>query len=274
MEGCVLNLDDSTANITYCVITDDIRSACSVLEVAFDTSVFIAFKPDKSYYFTYFGLDWIPISQQTSISSSGTYHYEICAVPKIAFEIIRSVTDNTFKLATSVGLKLTNNSASLPVKCPLINDILIDTVKFYRKQSLEQKLVEGNLIDSTYIYFTSNGMYSNTWRKILNSESKPLQTYNGVSEQNIINLVYDLPASYLSVPDTHGVWSENDYYTKMMGYKFEITGLTSSYFLNMYNINFDNNNVFDFNKKYLCVYSQYDGINSGKFKNIFAEVLL
>ena len=87
-EGRQINLDSGEGQILRGYITDDIFACSSFLEIVFESSYKCLFGANIEYYFTYYGIDWIPLSFSESTGLNNNWHYEITAVPRCLFTLV------------------------------------------------------------------------------------------------------------------------------------------------------------------------------------------
>lgn len=270
--GRQINLDEGIGQVEKGTITDDIRLPCCELAITFDSPYKLYFSNDNQCYFTYKNYDWIPVILNEGFTNHNTWHYNIIAHPKQAFQYITKPTLNTMALARAMNLTLTSESVSLELKCPVINYYSAPLIQEYRRQYFNTAYNTGRMGDAYFIYFDSKNMYSVTWKQLVNQKALSLEDYSLVQGQNIVTFIDDQINEYFDSNYGARVLEESDYLKRILGKKIQIKTATPGYFARMYTIRFADNNALDQDKSFLCVRSECN-INEGAgFINTFAEV--
>ena len=270
--GRQINLDEGTAQILDGKIADDIRIPCCELTIKFDSPTKLNFSNDNQCYFTYKDYDWIPIINNESYTNQDTWHYEIIAHPKQAFQYITKPAANTMILARAMNLQLTAESSSLDLRCPIINYYSAPLIQEYRRQYFNVAYNNGRLGDAYFIYFDSKNMYSVTWRQLVNQKALSLEDYEFIQGQNIVTFIDDQIEEYFTSNYGAKYMVQKDFMKRMLGKKIQIRTATPAYFARMYTIKFSDKDDLDQQQSFLCVRTeQY--INQGAgFINTFAQV--
>lgn len=270
--GRQINLDNGTGQIEKGIITDDIRLPCCELSITFDSPNKLTFSNDNQCYFTYKEMDWIPVILNEGFTNHNTWHYNIIAHPKQAFQLITKPTINTMSLARSMNLNLTQESVSLPLRCPIINYYSAPLIQEYRRQYFNIAYNNGRMGDAYFIYFDSQNMYSVTWKQLVSQKALSLENYEIVQGQNIVTFIDDQINEYFDSNYGANVLTQKDYFKRILGKKIKICTTTPGYFARMYTIRFTDTDALDQESSFLCVRSECN-INEGAgFINTFAEV--
>ena len=270
--GRQINLDEGTAQILEGRIADDIRLPCCELTIKFDSPNKLTFSNDNQCYFTYKDYDWIPIVNNETYTNQNTWHYEIIAHPKQAFQYITEPAENTMMLARAMNLTLTEESSSLELRCPVINYYSAPLIQEYRRQYMNIAFNNGKMGDAYFIYFDSKNMYSVTWRQLVNQKALSLQDYAFMQGQNVVSLIDDQIQEYFKSNFGAKYFTQVDFLKRMLGKKIQIRTATPGYFARMYTIKFTDNDALDQKESFLCVRTEQD-INEGAgFINTFAQV--
>ena len=270
--GRQINLDEGAAQIHDGRIADDIRFPCCTLSIKFDSSDKLNFSNDNQCYFTYKEFDWIPISLNENYTEQNTWHYEIIAHPKQAFQKIDKPTINTMILARIMNLTLTKDSSSLDIKCPIINYYSAPLIQEYRRQSFNLAYNKGRMGDAYFIYFDSSSMYSVTWKQLTSQKALSLQDYGFMVGQNIVTFIDDQINEYFDSNYGNKVMGQADYLKRILGKKFQIKTATPAMFARLYTMKFTDKDDLDQSSSFLCIRTE-QSINEGAgFINTFAQV--
>lgn len=270
--GQQINLDVGQARILEGYIEDDIFAISSYLHIKFESPVKLLLGADNKYYFTYMGIDWVPMTLDECRGIQDPWQYEVNCCPKCIYTYIQKPYSNTAELARNMGLKLNGVSANLKLPCPIINQYAANIVQDNRFYSLEKGMVEGNIGKGIYIYVNSNEMYSNTWRNMISQTATTFEFPKGTEGQHLVTYedyqFYNLFAA-ANGPD---VWRQNDYIRRMIGPQFKIETTLAAAPFNVYTIKLEDTPEFDTGLPFLCIYSRKDINEFSGFTHYFAAI--
>ena len=273
-KGKQINLDYGQGQILYGTLTDDFFSLCTFLEIIFECSEKLDFPPTLENYFTYYEVDWTPITVQESTGSNKTWHYELSCYPKSVLTYITKPITNTQELARTLRLDLSKRSASLDLPCPVINQYAGNFIRDHRLYSLEQAKVKNpdNLGEAVYMYVGTKEMLSITWRNLVKQKAETMEFPELTAGANKPTFINDQAETIFSTAHAPRVWQQKDYLGKMIGRKFTIETSEPASFLSVYTMKFEDIPEFDTDTSYLCVYSYKDVMKGNSFIHQFAEI--
>lgn len=271
-KGQQINLDNGQARIVEGYVEDSIYSICSYLVIKFVSPAKLLFGADNAYYFTYMGIDWVPMTLDESKGIQEAWQYEVTCCPKSVFTYITKPVSNTIELARNMNLNLSEVSSNLKVPCPIINEYAADVIQENRLYTFEQACVGGDVGDAIYIYVNSVNMYSNTWRNMISQTAISLTFPKGTEGDNLITYEDYQFHGLFAAANGARVWKQNDYLTRLMGPQFKVQTSIPAAPFNVYTIKSEEIPEFDTGLSYLCIYSRKDIMDVTGFTHYFAAI--
>lgn len=267
--GLQVNLDLGQCNIQSGAIVDDLLMPCTTLTIRFESPKKIVFTNDNQCYIRYKDIDWVGNATKSSITNSGLYYYECTLFPRSSSTLVDKPVKNTRELAKAMGLKLSEDSNSLPITIPVKNQYGFEAVKEYRFQSMQNAYIAKDMGQAHILYFDSLRLQSNTLKKIL---SKDAMEFKGIGSEDIVRYCDEQLRIKYMTPNNAKHWEHRDYFTRMLGGKFEIETTQLLYFLGVYTIPRTIVPDVDSNTKYLCIRCEMNLGEGVTMKYVLSEV--
>ena len=270
--GCQIDLDKGEGNVYAGTIKDSIYYYCTNLWIKFRSEKKLNFSDTYETYFRYRYLDWIPISFTEIQEPSGLYNYDMMCYPKEAFIWIDSAITSTMALATKMKMLLTDESVNLMIDCPVINLYSGELIRELRLQSMMKAYAERNMKQAWFMYFTSRGLVTCHWQKILSGLAASLACPEMMQGQNTTVFSDDVISREFDCARPSHPWGTIDYLNKMIGREFTIAGTQGAYFAKMYTIKFADNDQYDASKPFLCTGVEWNIMEQAGWKATFSEI--
>ena len=270
--GCQVNLDEGQCGSITGRIIDDIRNACSELDVSFEIDHRCYFTGDSQCYFTYRGSNWIPASYKENVTQNNTYRYEIQAYPQYYFDFIKKTSKDTKSFATSIGAEATESFENIEIIAPLKNNHAVNLINEYRSQFFQRAYKQKDMSSSVLLYLHGSELLSITLGKWMNRNAQSLQTTSYQSQTSIISFFNDEPHNTLLCYRRGARWGSGDYLQRMFGDIFEISGTSGFVFLERYTLSLNGSNEFNDDKIYMCIRSTEEIGKPDGFSSTFAEI--
>lgn len=273
-KGRQINLDLGEGQILKGFIIDDFFACSTFLDIIFECAGKCTFEESPDYYFTYYEIDWVPMSVSESTGSNGTWHYELSACPKSLYTLISKPITNTQELARALRLDLSRQSSSLKVPCPIINQYAGNFIQDSRLYSLEQAKVKkpDDFSEAVYIYAGTKELISRTWRSIVTQKATNMEFDPLLLGSDKIMFQNDQIETAFSSAHGAKVWNQKDFLSKMIGKKFTIQTAIPASFMSVYTMKFENIPEFDSGLSYLCAYSRIDVLKTNAYVHSFANI--
>lgn len=273
--GLLLDLDKGEGKVSSGRIYDQISFPCSTLEISFSSETMAVFeKAEGEYYFRFCGMDWVPYDNSFGVTNEGTYQYTMCAFPKTMYKTITKPAKNAAALARAMGLKLTEDSENLDLKCPIVNLSAYELIMRHRLVSLQDAYAKGDMGEAVFIYCNSEAMYCAKWSTMCKKKKRELQ-FTSLEGQNVMKTLLDSRIeSDLCAVRSPKPWIESDYLARMTGLQFQFLIPKNVAFCENYTIKFEDDDSFDIPVPMLCTYQSVDLLDSSKFSCVFTQVNL
>jgi len=277
-EGKQINLDDlnsdnNDATFIKAIITNDFYACSPFLEIVFECSHKLLFGPSTEYYFTYYGIDWMPMSFSESYTANKTWHYEMTASPRMIFAYITKPIANTRELAMALRLNLSQDSSSLKIPIPIVNQFTGNVVQDFRYHSLLQSYQQkGHFGEAVFIYIGTKEILSVTWKSLVSQTATVFEIDPVTTGTNLIEFQDDQVTALFATPNPPGISNQTDILFKMLGPKFTIHTPNPVSFLSSYSMKFSDIPEFDTGLPYLCIYTQKDCLKPNSYVHTFANI--
>lgn len=272
MDGLQINLDNGEGRFVRGKLLDDISFCCTLFIGMFLSEEKLSFTTGSSNYFTYKMVDWVPLIYKEVYEPSGLWSYDVQAYPKMFFDIITKPVTDTKKLAMALGVKLTDNSESLPIKYPIINQNACTLIQEIRRQSFNDAYIKENMEDAYFIYFNSEYMQSMRWGNLSKQDAQQLENLGSMDGQNIVTYIDDRIYSVYDSAIKAEVWQQKDYIKKILGRTVHIKTSAPAVFANVYSIKFTDTDAMDQSSSFLCTRVQFDINEPIGYELTFKEV--
>lgn len=271
--GRQINLDENVRGILKANITNDFYACSPFLYVVFESQDKLVFGPSTEYYLTYYHIDWVPASFLENKTTNKTWHYEMTCLPRTLFTYITKPISNTGNLARALRLNLSQDSSSLPVPCPVINQFAGNLIQDFRFHSLEKSYVEkGHFGEASFIYVGTSEILSVTWKSLVDQTAKVFEIAQETVGANQIDFQDDQITSVFNSPHGAAVCNQTDFLYKMLGPKFTLHTPNPASFLSAYTMKFEDIPELDTGLSYLCIYSQKDCLKPNSYVHTFANI--